>query len=66
VAGRRLLGVSLVVGDHPLGGADGLAELVLAEAAGFTKAAQPGPEGLRGWARAAGTPPPSTVIAAAS
>lgn len=46
VVGGCLLGVGLVVGDHPLGDADGLAELLLAEAAGFTEAAQPGPEGL--------------------
>jgi YD repeat-containing protein len=52
VAGRGLLGVGLVVGDHPLGGADRLAELVLAEAAGCAEAAQPGPEGLGGGARA--------------
>ena len=33
VAGRGLSRLNLVVGDHPLGGAEGLAELVLAEAA---------------------------------
>ena len=38
VAGRGLFGVALVVGDHPLRGADGLAELALAEAAGFADA----------------------------
>ncbi len=39
VAGRGLLGVGLVVGDHPLRGADGQAELALAEATGFADAA---------------------------
>jgi len=53
VAGRGLLGVGLIVGDHPLRGADGLAELALAEAAGLADAAQPGPEGLGGPTRPA-------------